>query len=731
MISHPLSRLGALTVALGTCFAAHAQEAKTEAPALEVITVTAGRGTDLEDMPLSTTVLDRNAVQNMPEATVDQVINKIPGIYINSIPSTSLHPTGSTFNIRGFGTSTNVNTLVMLDGIPLNDPFFRTINWAQVPKNSINSIEVIRGGGATSLWGNLAMGGIVNLVSRPPQDDKLSVYADYGSYNTVNTGISGQLFKTDKMSMGLSFDYSRSDGFNTTPADYRNPNMSATASQVYNGLLSTYITPDADSTYYLKFRFNQTQETGLTWNIAGNQWNSYLLSGGGSTRFADDSSINFNAWASWNQMQTTNAGQTPSFNILTPNIGSAYVSQSELDSYQSYGGSVFYQKDVGQFKAVKFGADARLITSNDNIGQYGSTGAITANLINNGQNTFQGLFVSGTYKFEQIPLDVSFGLREDFYQISNASLSGNVFSTTGAASPINSSLANNSYNSFDPSLGLKLYANDNLDLRAAIYRNFAAPGMNQLYRTYLSGSSITIANPSLTPQTNVGQEIGFDLHTAQKDAKLSVTAFNNNLSNFLDLATNCSSVSTCNPLIAGTGLAAGSISSLKQYVNAGNATIRGYEILGEAQVLKNLNVSLGFTQTWAYLTSSDYGSGTSPSDPTSAQLGQVPPWMIQAGAQWQATQDLMLSAHLQSFPAFWQNTAHTQLNDGATLVDVAFRYQLDKTVQVYGGIQNVFNVQYLSQGLGVTTFEGNTLNTGTVPSLGLPRWFTVGMRATF
>ena len=255
--------------------------------------------------------------------------------------------------------------------------------------------------------------------------------------------------------------------------------------------------------------------------------------------------------------------------------------------------------------------------------------------------------------------------------------------------------------------------------------------MNQLYRTYLSGSSITIANPSLTPQTNVGQEIGFDLHTAQKDAKLSVTAFNNNLSNFLDLATNCSSVSTCNPLIAGTGLAAGSISSLKQYVNAGNATIRGYEILGEAQVLKNLNVSLGFTQTWAYLTSSDYGSGTSPSDPTSAQLGQVPPWMIQAGAQWQATQDLMLSAHLQSFPAFWQNTAHTQLNDGATLVDVAFRYQLDKTVQVYGGIQNVFNVQYLSQGLGVTTFEGNTLNTGTVPSLGLPRWFTVGMRATF
>ena len=726
-----LFRLSALMAALGYCFPALAQKASTEPQVIEMITVTAGRGTDLADMPASTSVLDRQEVQNMPQATTDQIVNKIPGIYINPNLSTALHPTGSTFNIRGFGTSTNVNTLVMVDGIPLNDPFFRTINWAQIPKNSINSIEVIRGGGATSLWGNLAMGGVVNLVTRAPQDDTLSVYADYGSYNTVNTGISGQLFKTDKMSMGLSFDYSRSDGYNSTPSDYRNPNMTATGAQVYNGLLSTYFTPDADSTYYLKFKFNQTQESTATWSVAGNNWNTYMLSAGGSTRFADNSSVNFNSWASWSQMQTTNAGQTPAFNILTPSISTPYVSQNELDSYQSFGGSVFYQKDFGQFKDVKFGLDARMITSNDNIAQFGSTGAISANLINNGQNTFQGLFVSGTYKFEQIPLDVTFGLREDFYQISNASLSGNVYSSTGGASPISSNLSNNSYASFDPSLGLKLYATDNLDLRAGIYRNFAAPGMNQLYRTYLSGSSITIANPALTPQTNFGQEIGFDLHTKDQDGKLSFTVFNNNLSNFLDLATNCSSVATCNSVIAGTGLTPGSISTVKQYVNAGSATLRGYEIIGEAEVLRNLKISLGFTQTWAFLSNSDYGSGTAPSDPTNAQLGQVPPWMVQAGAQWQATQDLMLNAHLQSFPSYWQNTAHTQLNDGATLVDIGFRYQWDKTVQIYGGVQNVFNVQYLSQGLGVTTFEGNTLNTGTVPTLGMPRWFTVGMRATF
>ena len=186
-----LSLLGATTVA-----AQNTQNNATEITTLSPVTVSAGRGIELESLPFSTTVLPREEVINSPETTTDQIINKIPGIFVNQIPSTSLHPTGSTFSIRGFGTSTNVNTLVMVDGIPFNDPFFRTVNWARIPKNSIESIEVIRGGGATSLWGNLAMGGVVNIVTRPPQDDKLSVYTDYGSYSTLNAGISGQLFKT-------------------------------------------------------------------------------------------------------------------------------------------------------------------------------------------------------------------------------------------------------------------------------------------------------------------------------------------------------------------------------------------------------------------------------------------------------------------------------------------------------------------------------------------------------
>ena len=716
-----LSLLAATTAA-----AQSPQNNSTEIATLSPVTVSAGRGIELESLPFSTSVIPREDVINSPETSTDQIINKIPGIFVNQIPSTSLHPTGSTFSIRGFSTSTNVNTLVMVDGIPFNDPFFRTVNWARIPKNSIESIEVIRGGGATSLWGNLAMGGVVNIVTRPPQEDKLSVYTDYGSYSTLNAGFSGRIFKTDKMSLGISYDRSQTQGYNATPERYRNPYMTATASQVNNLTLYSIFTPSADSKYYAKLNLNETSETSATWQNASNEWNNYVLSAGGTTRFEDNSSINFNAWGAFQQMKTTNSAQTPTFSIFTPSRGIPYMSQNETDNYQNFGMSVFYQKDFGHFKDVKFGVDGRIISSYDNINQYAANGFNSANLINKGQNSFQGLFVTGTYKFKETPVDINFGLREDFYQVTNSSLTGNVYTAGKAATPINAPLANNSYASFNPTLGIKYYVNDHFDLRAAVYRNFAAPGMNQLYRTFLSGSSITIANPNLTPQTNFGQEIGFDLRTKEKDASLSVTVFNNNLSNFIDGATQCSTVATCNPLIAGTGLAAGSITSLRQNVNAGNATLRGYEILGQATLAKTVKVNLGFTQTWAYLTSSDYVAS-----PTNEQLGQVPPWMLNAGVQWQATPELALSGQLQSFPAFWNNTAHTQLNDGATLVNLGFRYQLDKTVQLYGNVQNLFNVNYLAQGMTYTAYQSSAVSSSGVPSMGPPRWFTLGVRATF
>src|SRR4051812_41094838 len=78
------------------------------------VTVSAGRGSDVEKLDVSTTVISREQIQAMPQTGLDQIVNRIPGIWAPTIPTGQLHPTGQPFNIRGFGSSTTINTLVMV-----------------------------------------------------------------------------------------------------------------------------------------------------------------------------------------------------------------------------------------------------------------------------------------------------------------------------------------------------------------------------------------------------------------------------------------------------------------------------------------------------------------------------------------------------------------------------------------------------------------------------------------
>src|SRR5205085_9812862 len=63
---------------------------------------------------------------------------------------------------------------------------------------------------------------------------------------------------------------------------------------------------------------------------------------------------------------------------------------------------------------------------------------------------------------------------------------------------------------FSPRLALRIQALPGLSLRAAAYRSFRAPTLNELYRPFQAGPVITDANPQLGPETLVGAEVGFD-----------------------------------------------------------------------------------------------------------------------------------------------------------------------------------------------------------------------------
>ncbi|HEY4573805.1 MAG TPA: TonB-dependent receptor, partial [Thermoanaerobaculia bacterium] len=102
-------------------------------------------------------------------------------------------------------------TLVLFDGVPLNDPFGGWVYWNRLPLSGLEAVEVSRGS-LSQLYGSAAMGGAIQLLPRAPRPDTLEATARGGSYRTGDLevfasdaaangrwgySLSGRLFDTD------------------------------------------------------------------------------------------------------------------------------------------------------------------------------------------------------------------------------------------------------------------------------------------------------------------------------------------------------------------------------------------------------------------------------------------------------------------------------------------------------------------------------------------------------
>src|SRR5207249_1995131 len=98
------------------------------------------------------------------------------------------HPTTQGLYLRGIGPSGTGRALVLLDGVPLNDPFGGWVYWNRVPLQSIEQIEVVRGGGS-SVWGNYALGGVVHILTRRPVERAAFLETSFGTRDTLNVDL--------------------------------------------------------------------------------------------------------------------------------------------------------------------------------------------------------------------------------------------------------------------------------------------------------------------------------------------------------------------------------------------------------------------------------------------------------------------------------------------------------------------------------------------------------------
>ena len=127
-----------------------------------------------------------------------------------AIDSHTLHPTGQSVSMRGLGRG---RTLVLTDGVPLNDPFGGWIHWNKVPLNEIVRAEIVRGA-TSNLYGSLAMAGVIQYLTAPTYEKRLFAQVDGGNLNSYhgNFTTAGPLGENFSGAV-LHGDFYRTDGY--------------------------------------------------------------------------------------------------------------------------------------------------------------------------------------------------------------------------------------------------------------------------------------------------------------------------------------------------------------------------------------------------------------------------------------------------------------------------------------------------------------------------------------
>jgi len=149
---------------------------------LERIVVTPSRyAQEIEDTASSVSVIDGEDIGNSNADNVTDVLRAVPGIMVRDYYGNASKVSVDT---RGFGEQGALNTLVMVDGRRVNEIDQSGVDWTQVPLDQVERIEIIRGGSGGVLYGDNAVGGVINIITKKGYGKpKFALGAEIGSYD--------------------------------------------------------------------------------------------------------------------------------------------------------------------------------------------------------------------------------------------------------------------------------------------------------------------------------------------------------------------------------------------------------------------------------------------------------------------------------------------------------------------------------------------------------------------
>jgi outer membrane receptor protein involved in Fe transport len=680
----------------------------------ETVTVTPARVEQrLGDVPASINVLTDETIEQSPALMADDVLRQVPTFSLfRRTSSLVAQPTTQGVSLRGIGPSGQSRTLVLLDGIPFNDPFGGWVYWSRVPLASVDRVEITEGS-SSNLYGNIAMGGVINIITSRPTRRTLELKPQYGSKSSPKFDFFGS-DQWHRVGVAVEGSFLNTDGFPIVAERERGP-IDNNANVEYRNVTGKveYAPSDGIQVFGRAGYFTEDRNNGKVGEVNDTQWTT--ASGGIRARLGDQSDLQANLFidrsrAHFNFLAVTNPATTR--NIVR-------LATDQNVPTNGVGGMAQWTRSFGRANVFSAGADMRWVDGDSEEDGYVATtppvivgvvqaATLSVRRISGGSQQTAGAFLQDIYT-PNSKIVLTLSARVDHWK----NYDGHNLETsaiTGLPTANNRpSLPDKSDTVVSPHLGALLHATDRVTVWGAFNSGFRAPTLTELYRQFSVGAVTTRPNDQLGPERLLGGELGLNVAPA-KNTTARLTWFDNRIEN-----------PVTNVTLSAT---------LAQKQNLGKTRVHGLQTDVEYRIGTSWRVAGAYVYDIAKVTD----GGVANAALVGKYIAQVPKHRGSFQASYSSARLATVAVSIQFVGLQYNDDQNVNFIPTQTLadagydpvpaglpgykvVDLSVLRDLGRNLQVFFGVQNLFDREYFVQ---------------TNPStIGTPRLVNGGVRIRF
>ena len=459
--------------------------------------VVTGRGLDAPpgDAAYDIVTIDRARLANTASGRLEDALRDAAGLaQFRRSDSRSAHPTSQGITLRGLGGNASSRALLLLDGVPQADPFGGWVAFPAYMPERLGAARIVRGGGS-GYAGPGALAGTIELTSGSPRDlGPLQLAGFYGSRNSMDAaGVSG--IRLGSGFVTFAGQYARGDGFVPVVAEDRGPADRAAPYEQASAAVRTVVDLGGPELQANISAFTDHRDRGVDFTRVKSEGADASLRLVGRGRWGWSALAYLQARGFASGFASVNDART--------------AATATLDQYSvpatGIGARIELQPPVGRGVTLRLGGDVRRVSGRTQELFTYVAGAPTRRRVAGGASVTAGGFADASY--EARGLTLSAGGRIDHWDIADGAL----FETplAGGAALTDSRFRDRSGWEATGRLGAA-YRLGGVTLRAAAYRGWRLPTLNELYRPFRVGADATAANAALDPERLDGAEIGLD-----------------------------------------------------------------------------------------------------------------------------------------------------------------------------------------------------------------------------